>query len=95
MKITIRGSVFETNSSSSHTFIHIKKETFEAWKRGEKILTWGGESLRHCDEGKFIESVKDELHSRESGSVYKDKNFADASGREEDPCWWSGTYEGV
>jgi hypothetical protein len=38
MKITIRGSVFETNSSSGHTFIFVSKETFEAWKRGEKKI---------------------------------------------------------
>jgi len=38
MKITVRRSVFETNSSSSHTFIHASKETFEAWKKGEAYL---------------------------------------------------------
>jgi len=38
MKMTIRCSVFETNSFSSHTLIHISKETFEVWKRGEKRL---------------------------------------------------------
>ena len=38
MKITVRGSVFETNSSSQHTFIHVSKDTFEAWKCGKKVL---------------------------------------------------------
>jgi hypothetical protein len=38
MKTTVRGPVFETNSSSEHTFIHMSKNTFEAWKRREKIF---------------------------------------------------------
>ncbi|MCL2786141.1 MAG: hypothetical protein FWD81_02835 [Methanomassiliicoccaceae archaeon] len=38
MRATIRGSVFETNSSSSHTFIHVSKETYEAWKKGKVYL---------------------------------------------------------
>jgi len=49
MKTTIRTSVFETNSSSSHTFIHASKETFEAWKRGEVYLI-----DREWNKGKII-----------------------------------------
>ena len=49
MKTTIRTSVFETNSSSSHTFIHISKETFEAWKKGEAYLI----SRRRGEEGRY------------------------------------------
>jgi len=35
MKMTIRGPVFETNSSSEHAFMYLSKETFEKWRRGE------------------------------------------------------------
>ena len=35
MKMTIRGSVFETNSSSEHAFMYLSKELFEKWRRGE------------------------------------------------------------
>jgi len=38
MRTTIRSSTFETNSSSSHTYIRASKEDYEAWKRGEKVL---------------------------------------------------------
>lgn len=41
MKVTIRNSVFETNSSSSHTFTVAKRENYMNWKledyRGEKM----------------------------------------------------------
>ncbi|MDR0335203.1 MAG: hypothetical protein LBH69_04890 [Methanomassiliicoccaceae archaeon] len=42
MRLTIRASVFETNSSASHNFIYMSKNTFEAWKRGEKVLDMNG-----------------------------------------------------
>ena len=41
MKTTVRASVFETNSSATHSFIHMSKNTFEAWKRREKVLKIG------------------------------------------------------
>ena len=57
MKITIRGPVFETNSSSEHTFILISKGTYEAWKRGEVRIEDGcfGEVYRDVD---FIDAKK-------------------------------------
>ncbi|MCL1984651.1 MAG: hypothetical protein FWG58_04570 [Methanomassiliicoccaceae archaeon] len=97
MKTTIRYGMFETNSSSEHVFILISKETFEAWKRGEKKLydNWG-ENLMHCDNGAFIESVKNELHECEEGKVYREKDFADAKDRKRYSNEWSnGTYEDV
>jgi len=42
MRITIRGSVFETNSSSEHAFMHLSKEMFEKWRRGEVKIRGGG-----------------------------------------------------
>jgi len=38
MRITIRGSMFETNSSSEHAFMYLSKEMFEKWRRGEVRL---------------------------------------------------------
>jgi len=35
MKTTIRTAIFETNSSSEHAFMHLSKEMFEKWRRGE------------------------------------------------------------
>ena len=35
MKIQIRNSVFETNSSSTHTLCICKKEEYDAWKEGK------------------------------------------------------------
>jgi len=39
MKRTIRRGVFETNSSSTHSICIVPAEDFEAWKRGEFVLT--------------------------------------------------------
>ncbi len=38
MKRQIRRSVFETNSSSTHTLTICSKSDFEKWKRGELLL---------------------------------------------------------
>ena len=47
MKTTIRTSVFETNSSSEHTFIYLSKEMFEKWRRGEVKMK--GDGYPVCD----------------------------------------------
>jgi len=47
MKTTIRGSVFETNSSSEHAFMYLSKEMFEKWRRGEVGIKGGGYPV--CD----------------------------------------------
>jgi len=57
MKITIRGSVFETNSSSEHSFIHMSKNTFEAWKRGKKRLKMRGDFRDMYDERDFTDTI--------------------------------------
>ena len=49
MKITIRASVFETNSSSSHSLIHMSKKMFDAWKKGEKVLRADGCIITETD----------------------------------------------
>jgi len=47
MKMTVRGSVFETNSSSEHAFMYLSKEMFEKWRRGEVGIKGGGYPV--CD----------------------------------------------
>jgi len=63
MKITIRTSLFETNSSSAHTFIHVSKETFEAWVLGQKTLV--------TDESGIGRRGYDEDDFRDTGAVLK------------------------
>ena len=76
MKMTIRTSVFETNSSSLHTFVYVSKKTFDEWKRGEKILvegclykTYGEDSFMTTEEwekcGKPIGCTFEELSEEE------------------------------
>ena len=38
MKRIIRNSVFETNSSSTHSLTIVSKEEYEAWERGEVLF---------------------------------------------------------
>ena len=42
MKTTIRSVTFETNSSSSHIFVHMSKKTFESWMKAENVLIRDG-----------------------------------------------------
>jgi len=73
MKITIRAHVFETNSSSAHTYIHISKETFESWVLGKKVLVDDecGIGRRGYDEEDF-KDANAQLKSREAGYTYND-----------------------
>jgi len=54
MKITIRGPVFETNSSSEHTFMYLSKETFEKWRRGEVMINGGGYPVCDLTDDDFV-----------------------------------------
>ena len=47
MKITVRGSVFETNSSSDHAFMYLSKVMFEKWRHGEVRIR--GNEYPVCD----------------------------------------------
>ncbi|MCL2143637.1 MAG: hypothetical protein FWH44_05225 [Methanomassiliicoccaceae archaeon] len=58
MRMTVRASVFETNSSATHYFIYASKETFEAWKRGEKMLEMYGFFDREYYEHDFVDARK-------------------------------------
>jgi hypothetical protein len=62
MRTTFRASVFETNSSSSHTFIHITKETFEDWKKRDAFLIGRVWDDRHISAGSFYKTSYDERH---------------------------------
>lgn len=54
MKIQIRSSVFETNSSSTHSISIVPKDQYEKFKNGE--LYWGDCELLTYDE--VIEQIK-------------------------------------
>jgi hypothetical protein len=79
MKV-IRHSVFETNSSSTHTLTLIDEETYEAWKRGEmlyskraKAFTPLDKSIPECDwVKKYLEINTRKL---DNGFVYQDKFY--------------------
>jgi len=64
MKITIRNSIFETNSSSSHAFMYMSKETFEKWRRGEVRIKGGGYPVRDLTDNDF------ETTKRKPDTVY-------------------------
>lgn len=60
MKIKIRRNVFETNSSSVHSFTFCTDSEFEQWKRGELIFDYWEDKLipisdmKHdCDEDRY------------------------------------------
>ncbi|MDR0335204.1 MAG: hypothetical protein LBH69_04895 [Methanomassiliicoccaceae archaeon] len=67
MKATLRSSVFETNSSTSHSYIRATKETFEAWRRGEVILDLGnfGDEYGERDFIRMSDSVKKKIRESE------------------------------
>jgi len=71
MKMTIRTSVFETNSSSMHTFVHVSRRTFDEWKRGEKILKEGC-LYKTYGEDSFITKDEWEKCDRPIGCTYED-----------------------
>jgi len=58
MKITVRGSVFETNSSSEHSFMYLSKEMFEKWRRGEVEIKGGGYPVYDLADDDFTTTKK-------------------------------------
>ncbi|MCL1984652.1 MAG: hypothetical protein FWG58_04575 [Methanomassiliicoccaceae archaeon] len=78
MKMTIRDSVFETNSSSEHAFMYMSKETFEKWRRGEVRMKGNGYPVCDLTDDDFIatnnkpDTVCDPLtneHSEKEGPI--------------------------
>lgn len=65
MKINIRRSVFETNSSSTHSLSITSKEKFEKWENKELVFNiYDDKFVTHEDAKKDIES--NDTHSDES-----------------------------
>ena len=58
MKVTIRGPIFETNSSSEHTFMYLSKEMFEKWRRGEVKIAGGGYPVTNLTDDDFVATEK-------------------------------------
>ncbi len=58
---SIRRSIFETNSSSTHSLTICAKEDYEAWKRGEMIFNkWKG-TLISAKDVNYEESQDEDL----------------------------------
>lgn len=66
MKKQIRNSVFETNSSSTHSLVICDKETFDKWKNGELLFDkW---------EKKFKEGYQLTEKDKEDAKIYYNEN---------------------
>ncbi|MCL2147792.1 MAG: hypothetical protein FWH47_00400 [Methanomassiliicoccaceae archaeon] len=65
--------MFETNSSSAHTFIHISKETFEDWVLGGKALVGDECGIgRRCYDEEDFKDTNARLKHREARYTYND-----------------------
>ena len=79
MKETIRRSVFETNSSSTHTLTMCKESEYDKWKDGELFFSnWNGDFISK-------EEYK-ELLKKECSYDREDEDF------EEDDCYCDVEY---
>jgi len=64
MRTTIRGSIFETNSSSEHAFMYLSKEMFEKWRRGEVKIKGDGYPVTDLTDSDF------EIAKKKPDTVY-------------------------
>ena len=70
MKKQIRHSVFETNSSSTHSLTICSKEKFEAWKRGDVLFDqWSEEFI------KTVELTNDQKIDAKDDYEYRKEAF--------------------
>lgn len=80
MKRQIRRSVFETNSSSTHTLTICSKSDFEKWKRGELLLDeW---SNKFIDAEKVSEKDLESYYNSIKKPYYKNYKDLDDDERE-------------
>lgn len=49
MRITVRPSAFETNSSSTHSLVVLSRDRYDEWKTGHKYLDLGVTEYRYED----------------------------------------------
>ena len=77
MKRQIRHSVFESNSSSTHSLTMCSEEEFEQWKNGELLFDeWGSESFVKAnslsDDDKKYAAQDYEIHKDEFSKDWSD-----------------------
>jgi len=73
----IRISVFETNSSSTHSLTIVSKEDFEKWKKGEFIFDRSNDELVPVKEKQYTEEdylnyLKDKAKKVANGYIFRD-----------------------
>lgn len=66
MKIQIRKSVFETNSSSTHSLSLYDKQSWEAFKKGKMMIQYNDE---------FISMTDEQLKETEDFKQYLEDNY--------------------
>ena len=76
----IRFSVFETNSSTTHTLTVVPKENFEAWQNGELFFDEESETLITEEESRklyeeYVENRKKRNWDYDSFEEYREDNF--------------------
>ena len=67
MKETIRSSVFETNSSSTHSLSICSKEEYDKWRNGETVYCPGEEKFKPVGE-----VDKEEIYDKGKWNFYDD-----------------------
>lgn len=87
MKRQIRKSVFETNSSSTHSLTICSKDEFKKFKNGEYLITWDDEFVSYEDvlkelkqDGYDVENInKEEVLeiAREEYEYYSYENYGE------------------
>ena len=64
MKVQIRNSIFETNSSSTHALVMLNQEDYDKYKRGEIILSRDGNFITKEEYDKLLAEGKKKLEKR-------------------------------
>ena len=59
MKISVRRSIFETNSSSVHSLTMCNKSDYDAWKDGELIYNYYQNKLVPINDKDYLQWKKD------------------------------------
>ena len=80
MKFTVRRGVFETNSSSVHSFTIADKEDYDKFKKGELYIH--RYDLNFCTKEQYIEENKKWLSEEDIKEILECKVIMDMTVRE-------------
>ena len=97
MKFTIRRSIFETNSSSVHSFTMVSGDEYDKFKNGELYIHYY--DLNLLTKEQYIEENKERLSEEEIEEILKcedDNELYDLTGGElcNYNIFWDSIYEG-